>query len=75
MKRKTPNWPALVQDGGWRERRKRGVFWTSYFRRYKRKSQEIYHEWNVDFGFAWILVIEGVVEHIGTLDECLYAAN
>jgi len=42
MRHPSPNFPAILRDGGWREqRRKRGVYWPVYLRRKRGEKQEV----------------------------------
>lgn len=74
MKRRAPNWPALLQDGGWREQKARRGYWSRYFRRHKRRVQCVYHE-TTESGDFWILTTNGVVNKVASLDDCLIKAE
>lgn len=70
--RKSPNWPALLQDGGWRElKRKPGVYWPVYRRVKNRQKQEV----RLLCG-SWTLFRDGhPCGASSSLDNALYAAE
>jgi len=70
-KKQYSNWPVLVRDGGWRERRIiTSKFWTEYFRRRNRQRQLITLVCGV-----WCLFVNDQPAGSGTLDECLIKAD
>jgi len=57
MARQTTNWPTLLTDGGWREQRRPGEYWPSYYRVRRSVKQKVTH--NEDFAGTgrpmWVL--------------------
>jgi len=77
MRTNFPNWPALLQDAGWREQKIKGQYWPSYFRRRWSQAQRV--TWNEYFGTenktAWVLEVDCRYVAHGSLDKVLYLAE
>jgi len=68
---KQVNFPTLVRDGGWRERRIVGErFWTDYFRVRWGVRQTVKME-----NMTWTLRVKSNPVFHGTLDQCLIKAE
>jgi len=77
MKHSSPNWPVLIQDYNWREQKREGHYWHSYFRRNRVAVQRITH--NETFGTeakpAWVLEVGARYIAHGTLSAMIHKAN
>jgi len=71
------NWPVILQDGGWRERRKSGQYWPQYYRRKNRTHQLVSHvESFGDKGqAAWVLEVGSLLKASGSLEQVLLTAE
>lgn len=72
MKHRIPNWPTLLNDGGWREQHVEGEYWPRYFRRRKGQVQYIRH--TVEPA-GWVLEVSSRYVTRGGLSACLYFAE
>jgi len=72
MKRKPCDWPILLQDGGWREQKRRGkTYWPVYVRRRWNEKQEVRLVVN-----CWVLFRNGNPQGASKcLDEALLAGE
>jgi len=72
MKIKSSNWPTLLRDGGWRERRQSGEYWPQYIRRHKGREQVIFRD---RYYSMWQLRVRRQVVGKGTLSGVLIRAD
>jgi len=77
VKRKPVLWPALLNDGGWRERRSAGQYWPQYIRRRRGLEHKVTHVpcFGPDGLSGWVLEIGSSLKGMGTLDEVLTASE
>lgn len=74
-KRKPVQFPILLQDGGWRERRKKDVYWPQYFRVRNRVKQLVFLSEDAEGFSAWILKSGDLSFVCGSLDKALIKAD
>jgi len=77
MKRKPCIWPALLADGGWRERKLRGQYWPQYIRRRRGSEHKVTHvaAFGPDALAGWVLEIGSSLKGMGSLTEVLLASD